>query len=58
MVAATFLRLPVSATHTIIGAIAGFGYVLFGAGGIKWKSIIKIGENNRSTHERSMLPRK
>ncbi|VDN98520.1 unnamed protein product [Rodentolepis nana] len=42
MLLATFLRIPVSATHSIVGATAGFGLVLFGIDGIQWKGIFKI----------------
>ncbi|KAM3178076.1 hypothetical protein ACTXT7_003268 [Hymenolepis weldensis] len=42
MLLATFLRIPVSATHSIVGATAGFGLVLFGIEGIQWKGIFKI----------------
>ncbi|VDN97123.1 unnamed protein product, partial [Rodentolepis nana] len=42
MLLATFLRIPVSATHSIVGATAGFGLVLFGSEGVQWKGILKI----------------
>nr|CDS25448.1 sodium dependent phosphate transporter [Hymenolepis microstoma] len=42
MLLATFLRIPVSATHSIVGATTGFGLVLFGIEGIQWKGILKI----------------
>ncbi|VUZ56688.1 unnamed protein product [Hymenolepis diminuta] len=42
MLLATFIRIPVSATHSIVGATAGFGLVLFGTEGVQWKGILKI----------------
>lgn len=43
MLLATFLKIPVSATHSIVGATAGFGLVLFGFRGVQWMGILKIG---------------
>ncbi|EUB57989.1 Sodium-dependent phosphate transporter 2 [Echinococcus granulosus] len=43
MLFATFLKIPVSATHSIVGATAGFGLVLFGFQGVQWMGILKIG---------------
>lgn len=42
MLFATFLKIPVSATHSIVGATAGFGLVLFGFQGVQWMGILKI----------------
>lgn len=39
---ATLLRLPVSGTHSILGAILGFTVVAKGLTGIKWVSLAKV----------------
>lgn len=39
LMAATLLRLPVSATHSIVGATVGFALVAHGAAGIKWAKL-------------------
>ncbi|XP_071955590.1 sodium-dependent phosphate transporter 1-B-like isoform X2 [Antedon mediterranea] len=39
---ATALKLPVSGTHSTVGAMLGFHLVAFGAEGVKWKEIILI----------------
>jgi PiT family inorganic phosphate transporter len=39
---ATFLGLPVSTTHAIVGAVLGFGIISVGAGAVSWDKIISI----------------
>ncbi len=39
---ATFLGLPVSTTHAIVGAIVGFGAVVGGTGAIYWDEVFSI----------------
>ncbi len=39
---ASYLRLPVSTTHAIVGAIAGFGLVFGGLQGVYWTEIAAI----------------
>ncbi|KAF8785947.1 Sodium-dependent phosphate transporter 1-A like protein [Argiope bruennichi] len=43
-ISATFLKLPISGTHSIIGAVLGFTFVAKGFRGIYWKTLGFIGE--------------
>ena len=43
LIVATAAKLPVSSTHSIVGAMMGFGLVAYGGKGIKWKEFAKIG---------------
>lgn len=39
---ATFLKMPISGTHSIIGAVVGFHLVCFGFHGIQWWKLAQI----------------
>ena len=48
LIIATAAKLPVSSTHSVVGAMMGFGLVAYGGNGIKWKEFGKIGmERNK-----------
>ncbi|ESO09139.1 hypothetical protein HELRODRAFT_190726 [Helobdella robusta] len=42
LIAATLLRLPVSATHSIVGSTVGFALVIHGSNGIHWVKLATI----------------
>lgn len=40
---ASFLKLPISGTHCIVGATIGFSMVAIGTKGVQWMQLVKIG---------------
>ena len=44
LIVATFFNLPVSGTHSVVGATMGYALVAHGLKGVKWKTFGLIGE--------------
>ena len=44
LIVATFLNLPVSGTHSIVGATIGYALVAMGAESVGWATLGKIGK--------------
>ena len=45
LIVATFFNLPVSGTHSVVGATMGYALVAHGLAGVKWKTFGLISES-------------
>lgn len=54
---ASFLKLPISGTHCIVGATIGFTLVARGQEGVKWIELLRIGKSTDIESWRLLLVR-
>ena len=55
LLVATFFNLPVSGTHSVVGATMGYALVAHGMAGVKWKTFGMIGEVKPPVFRRSHI---